>query len=138
MSWLRNSPLRASFGKRRPSNSPPKDCDPTACYDSFKKHWQQMYEIIERTQVSTMCNFLYTIQRVTCLMFAWKWNVSFFIGSIMLVSTFFFYICKCFCSNVMKCGAVIVIYIVQTDTLIVNWVINPRMEILWLFNSSHV
>lgn len=50
MSWLRNSPLRASFGKRRPSNSPPKDCDPTACYDSFKKHWQQTYEIIERTQ----------------------------------------------------------------------------------------
>jgi len=50
MSWLRNSPLRASFGIRRPSNSPPKECDPTACYDSFKKHWQQTYEIIERTQ----------------------------------------------------------------------------------------
>ncbi|PSN55373.1 hypothetical protein C0J52_01825 [Blattella germanica] len=52
MSWLRNSPLRASFGKLRPSNSPPKDCDPTACYDSFKKHWQQTHEIIERTRVS--------------------------------------------------------------------------------------
>ncbi|KAJ9590798.1 hypothetical protein L9F63_016184, partial [Diploptera punctata] len=50
MNWVRNSPIMASFGKRRPSNSPPKDCDPTACYESFKKHWQQTYEIIERTQ----------------------------------------------------------------------------------------
>ncbi|XP_066998841.2 FHIP family protein GJ17503 isoform X2 [Anabrus simplex] len=52
MSWLRNSPLRASFGHKRgsTSSSPPKDCDPTACYESFKKHWQQTYEIIERTQ----------------------------------------------------------------------------------------
>lgn len=52
MSWLRNSQLRASFSKRRQSNSPPKECDPTACYNSFQKHWQQTREIIDRTQVS--------------------------------------------------------------------------------------
>ncbi|XP_063232931.1 FHIP family protein AAEL005291-like isoform X2 [Bacillus rossius redtenbacheri] len=50
MSWLKNSPLRASFGKLRPSTSPPKDCDPVACYESFKKHWQQTHDIIQRTQ----------------------------------------------------------------------------------------
>lgn len=46
MSWLRNSPLRTSFSKQRSRNSPPKDADPSACYDSFCKHWQQTYEII--------------------------------------------------------------------------------------------
>nr|CAD7419541.1 unnamed protein product [Timema poppensis] len=50
MSWLRNSPLRASFGKLRPSSYPPKDSDPSACYDSFRKHWQQAMEIIVRTK----------------------------------------------------------------------------------------
>ncbi|XP_078039941.1 FHIP family protein AGAP011705 isoform X2 [Augochlora pura] len=46
MSWLRNSPLRNSFSKQRSRDSPPKDADPSACYDSFCKHWQQAYEII--------------------------------------------------------------------------------------------
>ncbi|XP_050450016.1 FHIP family protein AAEL005291-like isoform X2 [Cataglyphis hispanica] len=46
MSWLRNSTLRTSFSKPRSRNSPPKDADPSACYDSFCKHWQQTYEII--------------------------------------------------------------------------------------------
>uniref|UniRef100_A0A348G6D8 UPF0518 protein n=1 Tax=Odontomachus monticola TaxID=613454 RepID=A0A348G6D8_ODOMO len=46
MSWLRSSPLRASFSKQRSRDSPPKDADPSACYDSFCKHWQQTYEII--------------------------------------------------------------------------------------------
>nr|XP_033329424.1 UPF0518 protein AAEL005291 isoform X1 [Megalopta genalis] len=46
MSWLRNSPLRTSFSKQRSRDSPPKDADPSACYDSFCKHWQQAYEII--------------------------------------------------------------------------------------------
>lgn len=55
MSWLRSSPLRASFSKRRQSNSPPKDCDPVACYDTFCKHWQQVADIIERTQPPSSC-----------------------------------------------------------------------------------
>ncbi|XP_049939174.1 FHIP family protein AGAP011705-like isoform X1 [Schistocerca serialis cubense] len=55
MSWLRSSPLRASFSKRRQSNSPPKDCDPVACYDTFCKHWQQVADIIERTQPPSPC-----------------------------------------------------------------------------------
>ncbi|XP_029156019.1 UPF0518 protein AAEL005291-like isoform X2 [Nylanderia fulva] len=46
MSWLQNSPLRTSFSKQRSRNSPPKNADPSACYDSFCKHWQQTYEII--------------------------------------------------------------------------------------------
>lgn len=54
MSWLRNGSLRASLNKRRVSNSPPKDADPTACYESFCKHWQQAHDIIQRTQASSM------------------------------------------------------------------------------------
>ncbi|XP_015173934.1 PREDICTED: UPF0518 protein AAEL005291-like isoform X3 [Polistes dominula] len=49
MSWLRNSPLRTSFTKQRSRDSPPKDADPSACYDSFCKHWQQTYDIILHT-----------------------------------------------------------------------------------------
>ncbi|XP_012150405.1 FHIP family protein AGAP011705 isoform X2 [Megachile rotundata] len=49
MSWLRSSPLRTSFSKQRSRDSPPKDADPSACYDSFCKHWQQAYEIILHT-----------------------------------------------------------------------------------------
>jgi len=52
MSWLKNSQLRASFSRRRVPTSPPKDCDPTACYESFRKHWQQILDIINRAQVS--------------------------------------------------------------------------------------
>ncbi|XP_018347752.1 PREDICTED: UPF0518 protein AAEL005291-like isoform X1 [Trachymyrmex septentrionalis] len=46
MSWLRTNPLRTSFSKQRSRDSPPKDADPSACYDSFCKHSQQIYEII--------------------------------------------------------------------------------------------
>ncbi|XP_076182942.1 FHIP family protein AGAP011705 isoform X2 [Ptiloglossa arizonensis] len=49
MSWLRSSPLRTSFSKQRSRDSPPKDADPSACYNSFCKHWQQAYEIILHT-----------------------------------------------------------------------------------------
>ncbi|XP_063972429.1 FHIP family protein AAEL005291 [Diachasmimorpha longicaudata] len=50
MSWLRSSPLRNSFGKQWSRDSPPKDADPTACYDSFCKHWQQTHEIIRQAK----------------------------------------------------------------------------------------
>ncbi|XP_034249822.1 UPF0518 protein GI14169 isoform X2 [Thrips palmi] len=51
MSLLRNvNSLRASFNRRRVS--PPKDADPTACFESFRKHWQQANDIIERTQAT--------------------------------------------------------------------------------------
>lgn len=52
MSWIKNSSLGTSFGKLRSANSPSKECDPSACYDSFRKHWQQTNDIIERTQVN--------------------------------------------------------------------------------------
>ncbi|KAH0557810.1 FHIP family protein AAEL005291 isoform X1 [Cotesia glomerata] len=53
MSWLRNSPLRNSLNKQWSRDSPPKDADPSACYDSFCKHWQQTNEIIKQTRSST-------------------------------------------------------------------------------------
>uniref|UniRef100_A0A146LRN8 UPF0518 protein AGAP011705 n=1 Tax=Lygus hesperus TaxID=30085 RepID=A0A146LRN8_LYGHE len=49
MSWLRNSPFRSSLGKLLPLSSPSKDFDPTACFDSFRKHWQQINDIIRDT-----------------------------------------------------------------------------------------
>ncbi|CAA9995331.1 unnamed protein product [Nesidiocoris tenuis] len=49
MSWLRNSPFRASLGKLIPLTSPSKEFDPTACFDSFRKHWQQINDIIRTT-----------------------------------------------------------------------------------------
>lgn len=80
MSWLHSSPLRYSMPRsqhnsssgdsfstphnsnggngthsvhsvlrQRPIDSAT-DCDPRACYDSFCKHWQQAYEIIQRAE----------------------------------------------------------------------------------------
>ncbi|KAF6215997.1 hypothetical protein GE061_000334 [Apolygus lucorum] len=49
MSWLRNSPFQSSLGKLLPLSSPTKDFDPTACFDSFRKHWQQINDIIRDT-----------------------------------------------------------------------------------------
>ncbi|XP_055854584.1 FHIP family protein GJ17503 isoform X2 [Episyrphus balteatus] len=37
----------SSLNKQRPIDTAT-DCDPRACYDSFCKHWQQAYEIIQR------------------------------------------------------------------------------------------
>lgn len=68
MSWLRSSPLRQSFSKAgggsgsgassRGGNSTngtvrafdASECDPKACYDSFCIHWQQAFEIIQRSE----------------------------------------------------------------------------------------
>lgn len=50
MSWLKNSTIGASLGKLRGSTSPSKDFDLSACYDSFRKHWQQINDIISRTE----------------------------------------------------------------------------------------
>ncbi|KAF4528378.1 hypothetical protein B566_EDAN016912 [Ephemera danica] len=52
MSWLRNSPIRVSFNRRASSTSPPKDCDPLACFESFRRHWQQAHDIIVKTQAN--------------------------------------------------------------------------------------
>lgn len=63
MSWLRTSPLRQSFSRTNRSRSidtTNTDCDPKACYDSFCKHWQQVYEIILKVEVSDIF-FLFII-----------------------------------------------------------------------------
>lgn len=50
MEWLRNN----SFIGRQQTRAllgADEECDPTACYDSFKEHWHQVLKIIQRTQV---------------------------------------------------------------------------------------
>ncbi|KAK9497574.1 hypothetical protein O3M35_004273 [Rhynocoris fuscipes] len=47
MSWLKNAPITGSYVKRKIISTQSKDFDALACYDSFKKHWQQIYDIIE-------------------------------------------------------------------------------------------
>lgn len=74
MSWLRTSPLRQSFSRSnrnnnssnnnsgRPLDGNGLDFDQKACYDSFCKHWQQVYEIILRAEVSqSRCNLIKAI-----------------------------------------------------------------------------
>lgn len=55
MSWLRSSPLRQSLSRGNsapPANKISTECDPSACYDSFCKHWQQAYDVILKVEVS--------------------------------------------------------------------------------------
>lgn len=91
MSWLRNSPLRTSFSKQRSRNSPPKDADPSACYDSFCKHWQQTYEIILHSLVRkkdslkvSFFDYLYIYTRVS--------YIAVKTDHIVFISSFFFVI----------------------------------------------
>uniref|UniRef100_A0A023F014 FHF complex subunit HOOK-interacting protein C-terminal domain-containing protein n=1 Tax=Triatoma infestans TaxID=30076 RepID=A0A023F014_TRIIF len=49
MSWLRNASLSGNYIKHKVITSPNKDFDPLACYESFRKHWQQINEIIQNT-----------------------------------------------------------------------------------------
>lgn len=51
MSWLGKSPLRQSFSRTNNQPIRTNDCDPQACYDSFCKHWQQIYDIILKVEV---------------------------------------------------------------------------------------
>lgn len=51
MSWLRGSPLRQSFKRGRATlDSSTIDCDPKACFDSFRKHWQQAYDVMQKVR----------------------------------------------------------------------------------------
>lgn len=54
MEWIRNN----SFFQRNNKNviSTEDECDPEACYDSFKGHWDQALKIIHRVQVSISAN----------------------------------------------------------------------------------
>lgn len=52
MSWLGKSPLRQSFSRTNSQAIRTNDCDPQACYDSFCKHWQQIYDIILKVEVT--------------------------------------------------------------------------------------
>ncbi|XP_045481730.1 FHIP family protein GH13096 [Harmonia axyridis] len=48
MEWLRNRPILNK--QPRALLYVEEDCDPQACYDSFKEHWQQALKIIQRVQ----------------------------------------------------------------------------------------
>lgn len=51
MEWLRNNSFIGRQQQTRSLLGADKECDPTACYDSFKEHWHQVLKIIQRTQV---------------------------------------------------------------------------------------
>lgn len=48
MDWI-NSLLSTKNSKSL--INPEDECDPQACYDSFKEHWHQVYKIFNRVQV---------------------------------------------------------------------------------------
>ncbi|KAK9751859.1 methyltransferase (DUF5917) [Popillia japonica] len=50
MDWLRNNPFIGQPRPQRALMSPEEECDPSACYDSFREHWQQVLKIIQRNQ----------------------------------------------------------------------------------------
>lgn len=54
MDWLRNNSFIGLTRQPRSLLSTEEECDPTACYDSFKEHWQQTFKIIQRSQVSIL------------------------------------------------------------------------------------
>lgn len=50
MSWLRTSPLRQSFKRGRAQiDTASIECDPKACFDSFRNHWQQAFDVIQKS-----------------------------------------------------------------------------------------
>lgn len=71
MSWLRSSPLRQSIsrGNSAPTNKISTECDPSACYDSFCKHWQQAYDVILKAEVSRFI-FKYLIRFLIYMQYA--------------------------------------------------------------------
>lgn len=51
MSWFkRESPLRASFGRK--SYTPPQPPDVKTCLEAFQRHWQQAWNVMEKTYVN--------------------------------------------------------------------------------------
>lgn len=51
MDWLRNNSfIGLTRQQPRALLSTDEEYDPTACYDSFKEHWQQAFKIIQRSQ----------------------------------------------------------------------------------------
>lgn len=75
MDWLRNNSLRALTRQQpRALLNTDEECDLTACYDSFKEHWQQAFKIIQRSQqLPTQDDVLEVVnhleQMVTLLLF---------------------------------------------------------------------
>lgn len=70
MSWIKNNNVTINSVKslnfnngntNNNNNSYLKDFDLSACYDSFKKHWQQIHEIIRKYEVSENFDVLLTV-----------------------------------------------------------------------------
>lgn len=64
MSWLRNASLGGNYVKHRVISSNNKDFDPEACYESFRKHWQQIDDIINNTTVSKLVLSMFILKSV--------------------------------------------------------------------------
>lgn len=117
MSWLRNSPLRTSFSKQRSRNSPPKDADPSACYDSFCKHWQQTYEIILHSLVRKKASFkvsffvylhIYTCVFYTCVLLS-KWIC-------------FLLLCNFYLYSIFRCNNLIIKFMIIKEYSIILYI----------------
>ncbi|XP_017786072.1 PREDICTED: UPF0518 protein AGAP011705 [Nicrophorus vespilloides] len=50
MEWIISNSFIGSGRQQRALVSTEEECDPTACYDSFRQHWQQALKIIKRNQ----------------------------------------------------------------------------------------
>lgn len=71
MSWIKNNNVTINSVKslnfnngntnNNNNNSYLKDFDLSACYDSFKKHWQQIHEIIRKYEVSENSDILLAV-----------------------------------------------------------------------------
>lgn len=57
MEWLRNNSFIPNRQAPRALVAPEEEPDPSACYDSFKEHWQQTHKIIQRCQVRIVLLF---------------------------------------------------------------------------------
>jgi hypothetical protein len=63
MSWLRSSPLRQSFTRRTQEIPASSITDSRAVIDSFCKHWEQVNELIGRSEVRSWSWLIFFVKR---------------------------------------------------------------------------
>ena len=74
--WLRNSVARSSFGRIKAVNGSPStiwlggqsstswlstEVDPSAAFYTFRKHWQQLLETMDRTRQRKQARLLWSV-----------------------------------------------------------------------------
>ena len=63
MSWIRNNSFGSGYGKLQNYSQNSGEYDPSACFDSFRKHWQQISDIVELTKVHILFNFKFNYKK---------------------------------------------------------------------------